>query len=51
MSRYGSLSVDFVSVSFHGVGKHQWDVPLSEIPFILRLRKQKNILLGNGLTY
>lgn len=34
-------------VSMHGVGKHQWNVPLSEIPVILRVSQaSSNTLLG-----
>ena len=38
----GSVSfADFGSVEKHGIGKHQWDVPLSEIPIILKVSKYK----------
>ncbi|CAD6589426.1 MAG: hypothetical protein ASARMPRED_004042 [Alectoria sarmentosa] len=34
-----------VAMSLHGVGKHQWDVPLSEIPFILQFGRYTSITL------
>lgn len=32
-----AVSLLIISVSYHGVGKHQWDVPLSDLPFILQV--------------
>ena len=39
---------DFGSVEQHGVGKHQWNVPISEIPLILKVSCTMDVLGGNG---
>ena len=41
---------DVVSVERHGVGRHQWNVPLSEIPTILRVSDQAVLLSNKALT-
>ena len=43
-------SNDIVSVERHGVGRHQWNVPLSEIPTILQVHDQTGTLSNKALT-